>query len=293
MPAERLRELISQDSALGDLILRAYLLRREMLIGLGAGFTIVGLAVLARHAAAARVLRPQPAAAPVDRRGGGPGGGGAAARVGRHPGGDAGRDLARPRGAAQPQQRGAGAADRPARELPRGRLRPASWWGPGRPGSRPPSTAPRRACETVALDAVATGGQAGTSSKIENYLGFPSGISGAELAERATIQAEKFGARISVPAEATALSEAGRALRREPRRRRAGRRADGRDRDRGPLPQARRAAHRGVRGRERLLRRDADGGAALHRRPGRGRGRRQLGRARRPCSWPATRIRCT
>ena len=62
--------------------------------------------------------------------------------------------------------------------------------------------------ETIALDAVATGGQAGTSSKIENYLGFPSGISGAELAERATIQAEKFGARISVPAEAASLSEA-------------------------------------------------------------------------------------
>ncbi len=60
---------------------------------------------------------------------------------------------------------------------------------------------------TVALESVATGGQAGTASKIENYLGFPSGISGAELAERATIQAEKFGARISVPAEASALSE--------------------------------------------------------------------------------------
>ena len=42
VPADRLRELISQDSALGDLILRAYLLRREMLIGLGAGFTIIG-----------------------------------------------------------------------------------------------------------------------------------------------------------------------------------------------------------------------------------------------------------
>ena len=58
---------------------------------------------------------------------------------------------------------------------------------------------------TVVLDAVATGGQAGTSPRIENYLGFPSGISGAELAERAVIQAEKFGAHISVPAEATAL----------------------------------------------------------------------------------------
>ena len=51
----------------------------------------------------------------------------------------------------------------------------------------------------------ATGGQAGTSSRIENYLGFPAGISGAELADRAVIQAEKFGATISVPAEAIGL----------------------------------------------------------------------------------------
>ena len=55
------------------------------------------------------------------------------------------------------------------------------------------------------LDAVATGGQAGTSSSIENYLGFPAGISGGELTDRAMIQAKKFGARIIVPAEATAL----------------------------------------------------------------------------------------
>jgi thioredoxin reductase (NADPH) len=52
---------------------------------------------------------------------------------------------------------------------------------------------------------VAAGGQAGTTSRIENYLGFPAGISGAELAERATIQAEKFGARITIPAEAVTL----------------------------------------------------------------------------------------
>jgi thioredoxin reductase (NADPH) len=62
---------------------------------------------------------------------------------------------------------------------------------------------------TVALDAVATGGQAATSSRIENYLGFPAGLSGAELAERATIQARKFGARLAVPAEAVGLERAG------------------------------------------------------------------------------------
>ncbi|KAA2238137.1 FAD-dependent oxidoreductase [Salinarimonas soli] len=53
--------------------------------------------------------------------------------------------------------------------------------------------------ETVVLGAEAPGGQAGTSSKIENYLGFPTGISGQALAGRAQVQAQKFGARIGVP----------------------------------------------------------------------------------------------
>ena len=58
---------------------------------------------------------------------------------------------------------------------------------------------------TVLLDAVGPGGQAAASSRIENYLGFPSGISGAELAERAETQALKFGARLSTPCEIVAL----------------------------------------------------------------------------------------
>jgi thioredoxin reductase (NADPH) len=58
---------------------------------------------------------------------------------------------------------------------------------------------------TVVLDAVGPGGQAAASSRIENYLGFPSGISGAELAERAEAQALKFGARLSTPCEIVAL----------------------------------------------------------------------------------------
>jgi thioredoxin reductase (NADPH) len=59
--------------------------------------------------------------------------------------------------------------------------------------------------DTQAIDAVAFGGQASTSSRIENYLGFPAGVSGSELAERATLQARKFGARLVVPAQATGL----------------------------------------------------------------------------------------
>src|SRR6476661_4490360 len=49
---------------------------------------------------------------------------------------------------------------------------------------------------TVAFEAVAPGGQAGTTSMIENYLGFPQGISGSELATRATAQARRFGAEL-------------------------------------------------------------------------------------------------
>ena len=59
--------------------------------------------------------------------------------------------------------------------------------------------------DTQAIDAVAFGGQAGTSSRIENYLGFPTGLSGSELAERADAPGQKFGARLVVPAQATGL----------------------------------------------------------------------------------------
>jgi thioredoxin reductase (NADPH) len=64
---------------------------------------------------------------------------------------------------------------------------------------------------TILVDSVALGGQASTSSRIENYLGFPAGISGSDLAERAIAQARRFGLRTAVPERALALrSEAGR-----------------------------------------------------------------------------------
>jgi thioredoxin reductase (NADPH) len=59
---------------------------------------------------------------------------------------------------------------------------------------------------TLALESMALGGQAGTSSRIENYLGFPAGLSGFELASRALVQADKFGARTAVPQEAVDLN---------------------------------------------------------------------------------------
>ncbi len=58
---------------------------------------------------------------------------------------------------------------------------------------------------TVVIEDVAPGGQAGTSSRIENYLGFPTGISGQRLANRAFVQALKFGVRFAVSREALTL----------------------------------------------------------------------------------------
>ena len=52
--------------------------------------------------------------------------------------------------------------------------------------------------DTLVVEAAAPGGQAGSSSKIENYLGFPTGVSGQELAARAIAQAQKFGAKMIV-----------------------------------------------------------------------------------------------
>ena len=59
--------------------------------------------------------------------------------------------------------------------------------------------------KTLLIDKEATGGQAGTSSRIENYLGFPSGISGADLARRATAQAQRLGAEILTAQEVVSI----------------------------------------------------------------------------------------
>jgi thioredoxin reductase (NADPH) len=59
--------------------------------------------------------------------------------------------------------------------------------------------------DTLVIEGVALGGQAGTSRRIENYLGFPAGISGSELTSRAVTQARKFGARLASPYRAAAL----------------------------------------------------------------------------------------
>lgn len=61
----------------------------------------------------------------------------------------------------------------------------------------------------MVLDCRSYGGQAGASARIENYLGFPTGISGAALAGRAFVQAQKFGAEMMIPAQAASLDCSG------------------------------------------------------------------------------------
>src|SRR5207302_7082318 len=59
---------------------------------------------------------------------------------------------------------------------------------------------------TLVLDSTAPGGQAGSSMRIENYLGFPTGITGSELADRAVLQAGKFGAALPVASQVVRLT---------------------------------------------------------------------------------------
>lgn len=207
VPVERLRELVSQDAAFGDLVLRAYLIRRSMLIELGAGFRIVGSRYspdtrrlrefaarnrlphrwidLEKDKEAERLLR-QLGVAPEETpvviwRG---------ELVLRNP---TNAELARAIGLPAPK--------------PGGTVCDLVIVGAGPAGLAAAVYAASEGLATVTFDAIATGGQAGTSPRIENYPGFPSGISGSELTERTVIQAEKFGADINVPAEATALEQ--------------------------------------------------------------------------------------
>src|SRR3981081_2927806 len=64
---------------------------------------------------------------------------------------------------------------------------------------------------TVLVERKATGGQAGQSSRIENYLGFPDGVSGAQLTDRARRQAQKFGAEVLTARDVVALEARGSA----------------------------------------------------------------------------------
>ncbi len=201
VPAERLRAIVASEPGLGDVILRAFLARRTILIGLGTGPRVIG----SRFSPDTRRLRVFLAR-------------------NRMPHGfldleeDSGADALLREVGVEPQEtpivlRGEEMLRNPSNaELARalGLHAPSSAEavydllvvGAGPAGLAASVYGASEGLSTAAIDAVAAGGQAGTSTRIENYLGFPAGISGMELAERAAIQADKFGARLAVPAEA-------------------------------------------------------------------------------------------
>ena len=133
---------------------------------------------------------------------------------------------------------------------------------------------------TVVLERVAPGGQAGTSARIENYPGFPQGVSGAELTSGAHQQALRFGAEILVGVEIIrADPKPDGSFELIPERRRELTRTERRDRHRRRLPSSRRARRRGADRLRRLLRLGPGGGRRPSR-PGRGaRRRRELRRS--------------
>lgn len=79
--------------------------------------------------------------------------------------------------------------------------------GPG--GTAAAVYAASEGLRTIIIEGLAPGGQAGTSSKIENYLGFPTGISGQELSSRAQLQALKFGVHFAISREAVSVHSTG------------------------------------------------------------------------------------
>ncbi|MEM9108209.1 MAG: cyclic nucleotide-binding domain-containing protein, partial [Pseudomonadota bacterium] len=92
-------------------------------------------------------------------------------------------------------------------ELPSNHLYDLAIVGAGPSGLSACVYAASEALDTIVIEAEAPGGQAGTSSKIENYLGFPTGISGQALAGRAWIQGQKFGATFAIARGATGIAK--------------------------------------------------------------------------------------
>ncbi len=209
VPFADLQTVMAQDVELSELILRAFLLRRDFLMRLGAGLTLVGsrfdpatrglLEILARNRVPTRWLdiehSPDAAALlerldvgsddlPLVLLAGGP--------VLRHP------------SRAELQ----GALGVPELHTTRRDTCDLLVVGGGPGGLAAAVYGASEGLSTALVESTALGGQAGTSSRIENYLGFPAGLSGVELATRALLQATKFGVRIESGARATSLRSA-------------------------------------------------------------------------------------
>ena len=205
IPREQLKEVVTEDPTLSDIILKVFLARRSIGMRAGVGLRIIG----SRHSSDATRLREF-----------------AARNQLVHGWIELEED---PRAEALLEEFGAKQSDTPViiwqgkevlrnptiAELARtiglevdatgGRTYDLVVVGAGPAGLGASVYGASEGLSTLALESMALGGQAGTSSRIENYLGFPAGLSGFELASRALVQAEKFGAQTAVPQEAVGL----------------------------------------------------------------------------------------
>ena len=209
IPREKLKEVVTEEPNLSDIILKAFLARRAYLMRTGVGLRIIGsrrsgdATRLREFAARNRVphvwieLEEDPTAeALLERFGTWP----SESPVTIWQGEDV---LKNPTNAELARDIGLKV------DAPRERTYDLVVVGAGPAGLGAAVYGASEGLSTLALESVALGGQAGTSSRIENYPGFPAGLSGFELASRILVQADKFGARTAVPQEVVGLKREG------------------------------------------------------------------------------------
>ncbi len=206
VPVEELRKVVAEDKALSDLFLRAFLARRSILIEAAAGIRVIG----SRFSDDARRLREFLARNRIPHQW---------TDVEKDAGADAlletlglepdqtpvviqgnGTILHNPTNSELGAAMGLSSKGSPQA------LSDVIVVGSGPAGLSAALYAASEGLDVLTVEAVASGGQAGTSARIENYLGFPAGVSGGELSHRAGVQAAKFGARLIMPAAAIGLS---------------------------------------------------------------------------------------
>jgi thioredoxin reductase (NADPH) len=205
IPRERLKEVITEEPNISDVILKAFLARRSYMVRTGLGLRIIG----SRHSADAARLREVAARNRVPH---------VWIELEEHPEAKAllERLGAKPSETPVTVWQGEDVLKNPTNlefaratglevAAPLQHTYDLVVVGAGPAGLGASVYGASEGLSTLALESVALGGQAGTSSRIENYPGFPAGLSGFELASRILVQADKFGAHTAVPQEAVGL----------------------------------------------------------------------------------------
>ena len=205
IPRERLKEVVTEEPNLSDVILKAFLARRSYMMRTGLGLRIIG----SRHSGDATRLREVAARNRLPH---------VWIEIEEDPEAEAllGRFGAKPSETPVTVWQGKDVLKNPTNlelarttglevDAPLERTYDLVVVGAGPAGLGASVYGASEGLSTLALESIALGGQAGTSSRIENYPGFPAGLSGFELASRVLVQADKFGARTAVPWEAIGL----------------------------------------------------------------------------------------